>query len=168
MNRLAALPIMLCMLMLMQGCYSFHGGSVPAHITTVAVPLFEDRTGAGVSQLTIDFTEQLIRHIEARSRLQVGPNRDRADAVVEAEMTSFTDESSQLSSETERALTNRITIVVHARFLDNTTRKPLFPRTSFTGFADYASGDFPGQQKAIDAAVDQITEDLFNRMISIW
>ena len=118
MVRLSLSGSMLVILVLMlQGCYSFSGGSLPPHIKTVAVPLFEERSGAGVAQLGTECTEKLIDAIEAQSSLVIEPEKSRADAVVNATIVSFSDEPSQLGTDSERAVTNRITIVVRASFI---------------------------------------------------
>ncbi|ASQ91139.1 hypothetical protein CHL67_09610 [Prosthecochloris sp. GSB1] len=154
--------------LLLQGCYSFTGASLPPHINSIAVPLFEDRSGAGVAQLTAEFTEKLIEKFEAQSSLNIESAPGRADALVEAVITSFSDEPSQLGSDTERAVTNRITIVVRATCTDLVQNRPFFTRAPFSGFADYDVGDFEAKQQAIDSSIDQITDDLFNRIISNW
>ncbi len=164
----AYLPVFLCLVLVLQGCYSFTGASLPPHIKTVAVPLVEDRSRAGVAQLSAEFTEKLIETIESQSSLSIESDISRADGLVKAMIVSFSDEPSQIGSETERAITNRITIVVRAFFTDQVEKTPFFTRTSFNGFADYDVGDFAGKEEAIDAAVDQIVDDLFNRIVSNW
>ncbi|ACF46811.1 conserved hypothetical protein [Prosthecochloris aestuarii DSM 271] len=168
MVRRSLFPLLFLCMFMMHGCYSFSGSSVPAHINTVAIPLFGDTSGAGVAQLTIKLTDMVHRKVEGESRLQIEPNRDRADAVLEGVIVSYNDEASQLSSETERASTNRITLVVKAVFRDRLEDKELFPTTSFTGFADYSAGSYAGQQEAIRSSVEQISDDIFNAMVSIW
>ncbi len=164
----AYLPVCLCLVLLLQGCYSFTGASLPQHIKTVAVPPFKEQSGAGVAQLGAEFTEQLIDIIESQSSLNIESDISRADALVEASIVSFSDEPSQIGSETERAITNRITISVRASFTDRVENKAFFTKTSFSGFDDYNIGDFVGKEEAIDTTVDQIVDDLFNRMISNW
>ena len=169
MARCAITGCMLVLLVLvLQGCYSFTGASLPPYIRTVAVPPFEELSGAGVAPLSAEFTEKLIDAIETQSSLGIESDISRADALVEAAIVSFSDEPSQLGSETERAVINRITIVVRASFNDLVEDKPFFTSMPFNGFDDYTVGDFAGKEKAIDAAVDQIVDDLFNRMISNW
>ena len=162
------LPLFLSLVLCLQGCYSFTGATLPPHIKTVAVPPFDEQSGAGVAQLGAEFTEKLIDAIESQSSLSIESDISRADALVEGAIVSFSDEPSQIGSETERAITNRITIVVRASFTDRIQNKAFFTRTSFNGFEDYTVGDFAGKDEAIDAAVDQIIDDLFNRMISNW
>ncbi len=152
----------------LQACYSFSGASLPAHIKTIAVPLFEVRSGAGPARLSADLTGKLIATLETQSSLTIESESKRADALVEAAIISFSDEPSQIGSETERAVTNQIQIVVRASFTDQVNKQPFFTHTSFTGFDDYAIGDFVGKEQAIDSSIDQIVDDLFNRIISNW
>lgn len=160
--------VLLLLLVFVSGCYSFSTASLPAHLQTLSIPLFSDRSAAGVAQLAVTITEELIETVETRSSLEIEVNRDRADAVLEGVLVSFTDEPGQLSSETERALTNRITIVVEAACLDQVEGTPLFGKTRFIGFGDYTAGNYALQQEAIEASLEQITEDIFNKMISGW
>lgn len=162
------LSLFLSLMLCLQGCYSFTGATLPPHIKTVAVPPFDEQSGAGVAQLGAEFTEKLIDAIEAQSSLNIESDIGRADALVEGAIVSFSDEPSQIGSETERAITNRITIVVRATFTDRIQNKAFFTRTSFNGFDDYNIGDFAAKEQAIETAVDQIVDDLFNRMISNW
>ena len=162
------LPLTLMLAFILQGCYTFSGASLPPHVKTVSVQTFKDRSGSGVAQLGAEFTEKLVDTIESQSSLNIESDKNRADTYLEAEIVSFSDEPSQLGSETERAIANRITLVVRASFTDRVQNKLFFTRTSFSGFDDYSVGDFAAKEDAIDAAVDQIVEDLFNRMISNW
>lgn len=151
----------------MQGCYSFSGASLPAHIESVAVPLFDDTSGAGISGFRETITRSLVTMLETQSRLVIESDPARADAVLKGVITSYTDEPSQLGSATERAVTNRITLVIKAEFNDQEKQRMRFSQ-SFVGFADYESGNYTAQQVAIDSAIDMAVEDIFNRMISDW
>ena len=153
--------------LILQGCYSFSGASIPAHLHTVAVPLFDDTTQAGIAQFRENITRNLLNKIESQSTLSVEADPARADAVLKGVIVSYTDEPSQLGSATERAVTNRITIVLKADFDDQVEHTKLFSQT-FVGFADYQAGNYAAQQKAIQSAYNIATEDLFNRMISNW
>ncbi len=151
----------------LQGCYSFSGASLPEHLHTVAVPLFDDTSRAGIAEYRERCTRSLINSIEAQSELVVEADPSRADAVLTGAIISYADEPSQLGSTTERAVTNRITVVLKADFDDRVTREKLFSQT-FVGFADYTAGSYAAQQGAIDSAIDMAVEELFNRMISNW
>jgi hypothetical protein len=160
--------VLLCLMMaIMTACYSFSGASVPPHLRTVAVPLFGDRSQAGIAQFRETLTRSLIDRITVQGSLTVEPDIGRADAVLDASIVSFSDEPSQLGSTSERAVTNRVTIVVMATYEDRVKNDRMFSQ-SFVGFADYPVGHYEAQQAAIRTAIDQVADDLFNKMISDW
>ncbi|MBN1929778.1 MAG: hypothetical protein JW764_09585 [Chlorobiaceae bacterium] len=152
---------------MLQGCYSFTGASLPAHLRTVAVPLFDDASQAGIAEFRERSTRRLVSRIEGQSDLVIEPDPSRADAVLKGLILSYADEPSQLGGSSERAVTNRITIVLKADFDDAVRREKLFSQT-FVGFADYPAGNYAAQQEAIDSAIDMAVDELFNRMISNW
>lgn len=153
--------------LVLQGCYSFSGASIPAHLHTVAVPLFDDTSQAGVAEFRDTITRSLVNKIESQSTLSIEADPGRTDAVLKGAIVSYSDEPSQLGSATERAVTNRITIVLQAEFDDRVKNTKLFSQT-FVGFADYQAGNYAAQQTAIQNAYNMAIEDLFNRMISNW
>ncbi len=154
-------------MLILQGCYSFTGASLPSHLHTVAVPLFDDTTQAGIAEFRETITRNLINKIESQSTLSIEADPSRSDAVLKGAIVSYSDEPSQLGSATERAVTNRITIVLQADFDDRVKNTRLFSQT-FVGFADYQAGSYTAQQTAIQSAYNMAVEDLFNRMISNW
>jgi hypothetical protein len=153
--------------LILQGCYSFSGGTLPPHLHTVAVPLFDDTTYAGIAEFREGITRSLINKIESQSTLSIEPDPSRANAVLKGSIVSYSDEPSQLGSATERAVTNRITIVLQADFDDQVKNSKLFSQT-FVGFADYKVGNYTAQQAAIKSAYSMAVDDLFNQMISNW
>jgi len=146
-------------------CYSFRGSSLPAHLKTIAVPIFEERSGAGVAQFRGELTKALVNKIESQSTLRFTPSVARADALLEGTLLSFSDAPSHLSSITERALKNRITLVVRVNMVDQVNKKSVFTQ-SFVGFADYPVGSHVAQQEAIGFALHQIIDDIFDRIVS--
>ncbi len=156
----------LCLLLL-QGCYTFNGSSLPARFKTIAVPVFNDRSGAGIANYRAELTRGLIDKIESQSALRFTPSPGGADLLLEGAIVSFSDQTGQLSSVTQRALTNRITLVVEVSVQDRLKGKMLFTQ-SFVGFADYPVGNYIAQQEAIRFALSQITEEIFDRVVSGW
>ncbi|WP_236848226.1 LPS assembly lipoprotein LptE [Chlorobaculum limnaeum] len=153
--------------LLLQGCYSFSGASIPPHLNTVAVPLFDDTSQAGIAEYREYITRSLVNKIESQSTLSIEADPTRADSVLKGAIVAYSDEPSQLGSVTERAVTNRITIVLQAEFNDQVKNTTLFSQT-FVGFADYQVGSYTKQQEAIRNAYNMALDDLFNRMISNW
>ena len=164
----ALLLALVCMMAgVLQGCYSFSGASIPPHLNRVTVPLFEDATRAGIAQFRETITRKVIEKIESQSSLTIESDPARTDAVLSGVILSYSDEPSQLGSSSERAVTNRITIVVKGVFADRVKNTVLFSQT-FVGFSDYTVGSYSAQQTAIANAMDQAADALFNRMVSNW
>ena len=166
-GRLLVLLLIGTVFGMLQGCYSFSGASIPPHLNRVAVPLFDDTSLAGIAQFRETITRKITDKIESQSSLTIDADPTHADAVLTGVIVSYTDEPSQLGSSTERAVTNRITIVVKAEFEDRVKNTVLFSQ-SFVGFSDYAVGSYSAQQTAIANAMDQAADALFNRMVSNW
>lgn len=152
---------------ILQGCYSFTGGSLPVHLKTIAIPVFDDRSGAGIAQFRAELARGLVDRIESQSSLRFTPSIARADALLEGAIISFSDVPGQLSSTTERAMTNRITLVVQVTMEDRVKKTVLFTQ-SFAGVADYPSGNSVAQQEAIRFALGQIVDGIFDRVVSGW
>jgi hypothetical protein len=167
MRKAGASLLILLVLALLQGCYSFHGASLPVNLKTIAIPVFEDRSGAGIAPFRAELTKSLVNRIESQSALRVIPSIARADALLEGAIISFSDAPSQLSSKTERALQNRITLVVQVTLADRTNKASIFSQ-SFVGFADYSVGNYAAQQAAIRFSLNQISDDIFDRIVSGW
>ncbi|ABB23302.1 LptE family protein [Pelodictyon luteolum] len=159
--RVLFLPL-LFLLLFIGGCYSLTGGSIPPHLKTVAVPVF-----AGGSEYRADLTRALSGKIESESSLQVVNSIARADALIEGSITSWSDTANQLSATTERAATNRITIVVQVNMDDRVEKRSVFAE-QFVGFADYTTGDYLGQQRALRSCMQQIVDEAFDRIVSGW
>ncbi len=166
-NWRVATAVLSCMLLFLQGCYSFSGASLPPHLNRVAVPLFDDVSQAGIAQFQERITRKVTAKLQSLSSLNLEPDPARADAVLTGVIVSYHDEPSQLGGTLERAVTNRITIEVRAEFEDRVKNVRVFSQ-SFVGFADYATGDYSAQQKAIENAMDQAVDELVNRVISNW
>ncbi len=151
----------------LQGCYSFKGSSLPLHLKTIAIPVFEDRSGAGIAQFRGDLTGRLANKIESQSPLRLTPSMSRAEGLLEGAIISFADAPSQLSSKTERAITNRVTLVVQVTMTDRLKKTLIFSQT-FVGFSDYRTGDYVAQQGAIRYCISQIIDEIFDRIVSGW
>ncbi len=151
----------------LQGCYSFKGSSLPLHLKTIAIPVFEDRSGAGIAQFRGDLTGRLANKIESQSPLRLTPSMSRAEGLLEGVIISFADAPSQLSSKTERAITNRVTLVVQVTMTDRLKKTLIFSQT-FVGFSDYRTGDYVAQQGAIRYCISQIIDEIFDRIVSGW
>jgi hypothetical protein len=167
-------PYFICFSLLMTavilnfaGCaYSFTGASVPDHLSTIAIPIADDRSGAGEPGLRELLTERLTQKFIDDNTLQVA-ERTTANAVIEATLTSLSDAPAVVTAG-ENIASRRITISVHAVYKDLVKRITVFEK-SFSNYGDYPSGGSISQRReAIEIAVDKITEDILLDTVSGW
>lgn len=153
--------------LMLTGCYSFTGASLPPHIKTVSVPLFADESRSGVPQLRERLTTKMVEKVQAKSGLLIQQEKQNANSVLECIVTTYSNLPSNISGTNERATRNRVSIGITAKYRDLVKNKKMFEQ-AFNGFADYPVGDLAEQQKAIDAAIELATEDILNKIVSGW
>jgi hypothetical protein len=150
------------------GCcvYSFTGAAVPEHLQTIALPISDDRSGAGEPGLRELLTERLTQKFIEDNTLQV-TERTAADAILECTITSLNDAPAIVTAG-ESIASRRVTITVQVVYRDLVKRKTIYEK-SFSGYGDYTSaGNISERQEAIEKAVDNITEDILLDTVSGW
>lgn len=141
------------------GAYSFSGSTLPPHIKTVGIPLFEDRTTEfGIDQL---LTDALIEEITDDNTLKIANPRE-ADALLSGTILSVKDRTGQYDAN-ETASDYRVTISVKVRFEDVKGRKILWEDT-ISQWGAYASD----RSEGIEEALEKISTEILNRSVSGW
>ena len=149
------------------GCpYSFTGSSVPKHLKTIAVPLFDDQSGFGEPGLREKFTNKLINRFVQDNSLEVA-DKSHADSMLEGTIVSVRDEP-LVVTKGESVSKRRVTIAVKATFQDLKLKRKVWDKDlSNTGDYDISGG--PAQrQVGIDAAIEKLTEDILIETVSGW
>lgn len=150
------------------GCctYSFTGASVPEHLNTIAIPIAEDRSGAGVPGLREMLTEDVINKFIEDNSLQVA-EQTKADAILESVIISFSDAPSIVSAGENISL-RRVTITVKVVYKDLVERKTIFDE-NFSNYGDYEPAEAQDKrEEAITTALDKISEDILLAVVSGW
>ena len=150
------------------GCctYSFTGSSVPDHLNTIAIPVAEDRSGAGIPGLREMLTQELIDQFIDDNSLQV-TERTKADAVLECTIISFTDAPSIVSAG-ESIDQRRVTVTVQVIYKDLVKRINVFDK-NFSNYGDYKPGTTENERaQATEVAVNKISEDILLSVVSGW
>jgi hypothetical protein len=165
--RTALLPALLAALILvLPGCYSFTGASVPSHLKTIAIPLLDDQSGFGEPNLREDMTTALITAFTNDNTLRIA-DRSSADAVLEGVILPIKDGPLVVTGG-EQVTTNRITISVKMTFQDLKLRKKVWEKT-FTNTGDYdPGGGFTAREEGIQEATRKITDDVLLDTVSGW
>ncbi len=155
---------------LFSGCsyYSFTGATIPAQYNTIAIPLAEDQSVGPLPTLDDELTERLIDRFVRQTRLSLETEEAEADVVLLARIERYTNVPTAVTGE-ERAQQNRVTIAVHARYIDQRTEEALVERT-FSSFEQYDPliDGIQGEEAAALAALDDIADDIFTAATSNW
>lgn len=139
--------------------YSFTGASLPPHLKTVAVPLFDNRTPEfGVDQ---QITDAVIEAVTRDNTLKIA-DPSSADCILHGTLTHMEDRAGQYN-ENEEASTFRITLTFQAAFED-LRKKTVIWQNTFSAFGTYTDNRDDG----ISEAVKKLTTDIINRMVSNW
>lgn len=157
---LAGVLLMTTGLLVMQcGVYSFSGSSLPAHIKTVGVPLFENETAEfGISET---LTDGLIDAVSKDNSLKLDRART-ADALLKGKIMRIRDTAGQYN-EQEIASDYRVYITIQMEFQDVKKKKNLWEE-SFTEWGAYDSD----RNSGIADAIKKLTEDILNRTVAGW
>ncbi len=152
-------------LVFVSGCvYSFSGSSVPKHLKTIAIPLFEDQSGFGEPGLKENFTTSLITLFVNDNSLQVA-DRNTADSILEGSIIAVQDAPSVISPG-EQVSTRRVTVNVHVTFQDLKLRKKVWEK-DFSNWGEYnPSGGT--RTTGLTQAVSKVTEDILIETVSGW
>jgi hypothetical protein len=152
-------------LIFLSGCaYSFSGSSVPKHLKTVSIPLFEDQSGFGEPGLKEDFTKKLIDLFINDNSLEIA-DRNTADSILEGSIITVADAPSVIAPG-EQVSKRRINITVHVVYQDLKLRKKVWEK-DFSNWGDYSIGTEP-RTLALTQAVNKVTEDILIETVSGW
>ena len=150
--------------------YSFKDVSIPPEVKTIRLGFIENRARIVDPQLSPQLTDKLKQKINNQTKLtQV--QSDNADYDVTAYVSDYSVSTSGVSA--QAAATNRLTVSVHIalknRLNDQKLGTPDFETDITRNF------DFPASQSVNDAQaaltpqiVDNMTDDIFNRLFSNW
>lgn len=149
------------------GCpYSFTGASVPPHLKTISIPFAEDRSGHGEPGIREMLTEQLTRKFIEDNNLSI-TDRSNADAILECIVTGLNDAPAIVTSG-EAVASRRITLTVQVIYKDLVKRVTVFEK-QFSNYGDYSSsGGVIERAKAIETAINLISDDILLDTVSGW
>ena len=158
-------------LLTLYGCsYTFTGASVPDHLESIAIPIFDDRSGSAEPALEQTFTDLLIQKFIDDNTLQIRDKKN-ASAALECTITSLIDAPAAVTgSGTEEGISKRkITITVKVVYRDFVLRKIVWDK-NFSNYGEYDNeGDLQTvRTEAIEYAADKIAEDIMLAVVSNW
>lgn len=166
MKKLVWLGLLLIVIHVNACFYSFTGSSVPSHLKTIAIPLFDDQSGSGEPGLREKITNKLIDRFRDDNSLEIA-DKTRADSILEGVVLSTPDQP-QTVEQGETVTKRRITLTIKATYQDMKTRKKVWEK-QFSEWGDYPIGGGPAQRQiGIEAAIDKLAEDILLDVVSGW
>jgi hypothetical protein len=152
------------------GVYSFKDVSIPPEVKTINIGFIENRARYVEPQLSPQLTDKLKQKISNQTKLTQIPG-DNADYDVSAYVSEYNVTTAGVAN--QNASINRLTVSVHLalknRLNDQKLGTPDFETDISRNF------DFPATQSLNEAQasltpqiVQQLTDDMFNRLFSNW
>ncbi|MDR8390310.1 LPS assembly lipoprotein LptE [Aliifodinibius sp. S!AR15-10] len=154
----------------LSGCYSysFTGTSIPEGVNSIYIPFFADQSTSGIGDLSDQLNQALIDRFVNQTKLNLANSRADADAVLEGQITNYTNRPFSVTSdeETDR---NQVTITVRATYLYTDAEEPEWNQ-QFSGSATYDPNEDPieGEENAATQALEQVVNNMFNDAVSDW
>jgi len=146
------------------GCYSFTGASVPAHLKTVAIPLFEDVSGFGEQGMRERLTQKVIELFRSDNSLEIG-ERLTSDSIIEGSIVQVTN-APLIVSGNSIVTTRRVTVTVHATFTDMKLRKKVWEK-DFSQWGEYIQGQ-ETVNVALAIAINKVAQEIIIETVSGW
>jgi hypothetical protein len=155
----------LLILMLSAGCgiYSV-SGSMPAHIKTVAVPLFENETVEVDMEGAI--TSQVIDAIIRDGNMKV-VSEFQADALVDGTIVDVIDEAGTFTKD-EKAEQFKIRIFASVSFFDRKKNSVIWEEKHMEGWAMYDAKDPSSREQGIKEALEMLAKEIIDKTVSGW
>ena len=158
--------ILLLTTIILAGCYTFKGITVPPDVDTYYVENFTLRIGASPAALEVVIAEELRKKIREGSRLR--DNDTEPDVEFTGVITRYGVEFAGATAGDEAAL-NKLTMSVNIEYIDNVDDERSYKKnySQFTTFD--ASVDLQDiEEGLITTLVDEITEQIFNDAYTDW
>lgn len=164
MIKMKNILLIFVILLFISGCgyYSFSGSSLPPHLKTVAIPVFDDRTSEfGVRE---SITEQLIEEFTKDNSLKISDSRN-SDSIIEGTITNIRDQAGAYGTD-ESVQDIKVYVSVDVKFRDLIKRKILWEER-LTQWGTYIPGE-ETREDGIAEAVEKLVDDIFNKSIAGW
>lgn len=160
----------ICLSVALTSCYSFTGGSIPAHLKTLSIPLADDTSGFGNAQLRESLTQQLVQAFRRENAFSLV--QERSDAVLEVSITNISENTATVQQSTaqqgEAERDKQVIVSVKVVYQDLVKQKQIWEK-QFAPPQTYAiAAGLQGRDAAIERALKQIANDVLLAVVSGW
>lgn len=166
---LRTLSLFLIASLLVAGCkvsIAFQGGKLDERIETISIQYFESRAALATPNYSQSFTEKLRDVFLQQTNLTLVDEYGHLQ--IEGEVTGY-DTRPVAVTGGETAALSRLSITVSVRCINTIDEESSFEQT-FKRFADFSSSQNLAdvEEGLIEDINDQLTQDIFNKVVSDW
>lgn len=147
--------------------YSFTGSSIPTHIKTVQIVLFEDRTDRYDLDLSNIIKDKLLVYVEDYKLMEEDDSKD-SDSKIFGVIVSYKEGiNSQLNEDTADERDMELSLSLN--FYDNLEKKFIIKKTRISDTEQYNESDGElGKTEAFEKLLDRICEQAVIKLSSNW
>jgi len=150
--------------------YSTSTGFFPAHLKTLAVPLFENAT----TEYTLEqeVTDAVIQRFVQDNHLRIVDARS-ADAVIQGKITLYRNSVFGISTNQSLAQEYRVTVGVSVVFKDQVKNREIWSEPEIVKSANYYVQSVPGDSARTELdgrkqAIAKIADEILSRSVETW
>lgn len=165
-DRASLLAIIFVPLLTTLGCFYYStSGSLPTHISTVAIPLFENETlEYGIDE---ELTDAVIDAFMADNILKVVDKR-HADSIILAKIVEVRDEPFTYD-EHENVQSYKFRLFVNIKCKDLKKHRVLWEEDYMEGWGTYPAPGMPAErEEGINMAIEKLATDIVNKTVAGW
>lgn len=153
-------------LLAFSSCYSFKDVSIPPEVKTVRISYIDNKARIINPQLSQRLTDKLRQKIVNQTRL-TQTNNDEAHYDISGQITEYYVTTSGISN--QQAASNRLNVTVHLVFKNRLDDSKSFD-TDLTRNFDFSASKSLQEAEALltDQIVQNLTDEIFNRIFSNW
>lgn len=150
---------------IISGCYSFKGGSVPEYLKTISIPTVVDATTFGMPEFKDYMTTELISAFQKDGSFKISENQ--GDAILTVQITDIREEI-QTVTPGELEKQRKITVTCQVEYYDNVNKKTIWQK-SFSNYSFYelAQG-MVARNETIKNILKNNANDILLSVISGW
>lgn len=157
-----------CLVAMALGCshYSTSSRSLPSHIRTIAIPLFQNATVE--NGIIGPLTDAIVSRFVIDNQLKVVDSRD-ADSIISGTIVSVTEESVSFEQNVDTRET-RLWIVASIRYEDVRQNSVIWEDLDMRawGVFESASGTTEDRNEGVEQAVTRMADDILNKTVAGW
>ena len=149
----------------LMSCYSFRGGSVPDHLSTISIASVTDVSGFGDASLREYCTETILQRFRSDNTLQLVDND--GDARLTPVLVRIQDRILNVQSD-DLENQRQMVLAVEVEYTDAVKNRVVWKRT-FENFDAYdVDNATEDRSRAARAALDRIIDDVLLAVVSDW